>query len=585
MSTFGHFSSNADASVRQVALITKPEVLLQGFRIGLPLEMETFVDGPGLSTYIWSTGSWRSNEKSPMELWTRCNHSVCPGGHHDKYISRGASPHWSASCCSGNLFMLFDGFGRRELEAFQQLGEKGFFQNLHVGIASCFIKNPRPEEMVPHLTRPVGGGLSLLQQSLDVWCRLRLGAEGPQALSRRSAGITFCVEHRRSGAQRRGKDGVKVWPQARSRCFKKNLADVIQRHTGWSPTTCNADITLVVSIKRDLVLFGLKLPKIFVSASPRQGPVLVREWLLATECPAKPDSRRSTKESKVCQLRGALRTAKIEVEQTQCELAWSRVASIPLPVCAGDFRLCQLEHDDAVFNFFSQLVCESCTDHRIDLHCSSFRPAPMLVVSRIEVVINPRLIKAYHAKMEEIQGLRSQGCSSIPPLAKLKIPDRKGSAPSLNYNEHFLFHGCPSAAVEEIVRYGFDPRRGGESAGKMFGLATYMALNASKADIYTEPFPTLRLPRQADRRLFIARALLGEAYRATAATPTATRPPDGSDGRPLDSVWADVRGNGGAVDHAEAMIYDKGQAYPEMLVTYSHRATCGCAECSKRPAF
>merc|ERR1712107_467201 len=115
----------------------------------------------------------------------------------------------------------------------------------------------------------------------------------------------------------------------------------------------------------------------------------------------------------------------------------------------------------------------------------------------------------------------------------------------------------------------------------MFGLATYLAANASKADIYTE-LSSDRLGRHAKRKLIVAQAVLGESYRAEMSMPEATRPPDDAGGRAFDSVWADVRSSGGAVDHLEVMLYDKGQAYPLAVATYQHASECVCAECHKR---
>ena len=54
--------------------------------------------------------------------------------------------------------------------------------------------------------------------------------------------------------------------------------------------------------------------------------------------------------------------------------------------------------------------------------------------------------------------------------------------------EHFLLHGASADVIDEMCRDGFDPRRGGEGVGTLFGVATYLAANASKADIYTESF-------------------------------------------------------------------------------------------------
>merc|ERR1712194_824801 len=102
------------------------------------------------------------------------------------------------------------------------------------------------------------------------------------------------------------------------------------------------------------------------------------------------------------------------------------------------------------------------------------------------------------------------------------------------------------------------------------------------ADAYTESRSN-RLKQGAIRRMIIARALFGESHRTTKSMANAIRPPEGDDGRPLDSVWADCRTQGGAVDHFEIMLYDRGQAYPEVIVSYIHSPWCKCAECSKRP--
>merc|ERR1712224_331793 len=148
----------------------------------------------------------------------------------------------------------------------------------------------------------------------------------------------------------------------------------------------------------------------------------------------------------------------------------------------------------------------------------------------------------------------------------------------MGFNEHFLFHGARPEVLDEICKGGFDPRRVGEQVGKLFGVATYLTPNASKADTYTESFVN-RLPKTAQRKVIIARALLGEAHCTMTRMSDATRPPNGDDDRPLDSVWADMRTNGGIVDHIEVMLYDKGQAYPEAIVSYSHTPSCRCAEC------
>merc|ERR1712232_493551 len=122
-----------------------------------------------------------------------------------------------------------------------------------------------------------------------------------------------------------------------------------------------------------------------------------------------------------------------------------------------------------------------------------------------------------------------------------------------------------------------DPRRAGESAGKLFGFATYLAPHASKADIYTDIGNRTR--RFSPRQIIITRALLGRSYRTLAPMSKAMRPPDHRGGWVYDSVWADSRFNGGCVDSVEVMLYEKSQACPIAVVSYIHVDSCACAEC------
>eukprot|EP00927_Polykrikos_kofoidii_P010178 TRINITY_DN14308_c0_g1_i1.p1 TRINITY_DN14308_c0_g1~~TRINITY_DN14308_c0_g1_i1.p1 ORF type:complete len:160 (+),score=12.13 TRINITY_DN14308_c0_g1_i1:110-589(+) len=148
-------------------------------------------------------------------------------------------------------------------------------------------------------------------------------------------------------------------------------------------------------------------------------------------------------------------------------------------------------------------------------------------------------------------------------------------------DEDFLFHGSPLDTVDDICRSGFDPRRAGEFVGRMFGVASYFAVNSSKADVYTGS-STSRLQRQAERRLLVVRAVLGEPHHAKEPMKKSTRPPDDCDGQALGYVVAERRIEGGAVDHTEVMIYDKGQALPVAIVTYVHQKECACAACHRR---
>lgn len=264
------------------------------------------------------------------------------------------------------------------------------------------------------------------------------------------------------------------------------------------------------------------------------------------------------------------------------QYSWHLASKLNWPSHYSEFHVRALSEECPVFAFFAYLVKKSCCSHRRELGLPDFCPPPELQVRQVDVVSNPRLTKQYLTFLEHLEGLRHEtGCGQVAALADMKLP-ASCICTTTDLNEHFLFHGATLEVVNEICRAGFDPRRGGEGVGHMFGIATYLALNASKADIYTEDL-TAKLPRGAERKLIVVRAALGEAHRTVEKTPKAHRPPDDVNGRALDSVWADSRQNGGCVDHVEVMSYDRGQAIPVAIVTYAHSDACSCAECLKRP--
>ena len=137
--------------------------------------------------------------------------------------------------------------------------------------------------------------------------------------------------------------------------------------------------------------------------------------------------------------------------------------------------------------------------------------------------------------------------------------------------------------IEKICKGGFNPQRGGEATGKLFGVASYFAANSSKSDDYTEERSN-KLPKCSSRTLVVARVALGEAFRATQPLQSATRPPDDDEGVEFDSVWAEKRDAGGCVDHIEVMTYSEAQALPVALIDYKHKDICTCAFCRRRPS-
>jgi len=219
--------------------------------------------------------------------------------------------------------------------------------------------------------------------------------------------------------------------------------------------------------------------------------------------------------------------------------------------------------------------------HRQSRKSDVWEAAPILEIRRVEAIFNPRLQRKYELELSDIQGkLQGQSCTELPELKNNRI---SANTFDDDCREYFLLHGAPKSKVHGITTGGLDPRRGGESTGNLFGHASYLALNASKADLYTDE--DLRNPetRKCDeRQIVIIRAALGNCYRTKGTMSNSLHPPYADDGKPMDSVMAETRENGGVVDHLEVMLYSQSQMLPVAVVTYKHVPTCVCALCKRR---
>ncbi|CAK0905382.1 unnamed protein product [Prorocentrum cordatum] len=180
----------------------------------------------------------------------------------------------------------------------------------------------------------------------------------------------------------------------------------------------------------------------------------------------------------------------------------------------------------------SHIVVSTVARHRADYLSAVYCDPPQLDVIQVRSVVNPRLQKSYLAKLENIEGKRRrQGtCSPIAALSHLKVPVNMHD---FDLNEHFLFHGAVRSTLEQICKGGFNPQRGGEATGKLFGTASYFAANSSKSDDYTEERAN-PLAKNATRTLIVSRVALGESFRTADPMQGATRPPDNDDGVDFD---------------------------------------------------
>eukprot|EP00929_Paragymnodinium_shiwhaense_P089055 TRINITY_DN49314_c0_g1_i1.p1 TRINITY_DN49314_c0_g1~~TRINITY_DN49314_c0_g1_i1.p1 ORF type:complete len:680 (+),score=75.13 TRINITY_DN49314_c0_g1_i1:169-2208(+) len=235
------------------------------------------------------------------------------------------------------------------------------------------------------------------------------------------------------------------------------------------------------------------------------------------------------------------------------------------------------------FKAVSRIFLSAVTKHRTSLGSRKWCDPPFLEIVRVEQVINNHLSDAYALARQRVAQAKPDGCTAIADIATPSLGRMVRAFPNLN--EHLLFHGCSHSTADLIAKYGFDPQRGGQNAGKMFGVASYFADVVSKSDFYTAcaDCPTRGcLHRSAVRCIVAARVLLGSSFLARNPLPTQTKAPDDSDGRPHDSVSAATRASGGSTDHREYMIYRHDQALPLFLVFYRHCQECRCKDCQYR---
>ncbi|KAI8484075.1 hypothetical protein Bbelb_381930 [Branchiostoma belcheri] len=203
-----------------------------------------------------------------------------------------------------------------------------------------------------------------------------------------------------------------------------------------------------------------------------------------------------------------------------------------------------------------------------------------IVVHNLQRIENPRLYYKYAAHRQEFCYRAAEegffrppeppiatGVLNTPVLNNLLVPE---------INEHFLFHGTKPERVEAIIAGGLDFRMSGQG---MFGRGIYFAENSTKADQYTDWIwqRGKEEGRKDTKTMFLVRVTLGRLFVGPddGTARDFTRPPctthgcarfDCSHVERFDSVI------GGTSKHKmfrEYVIYDRFQAYPEYVITYS----------------
>ena len=161
----------------------------------------------------------------------------------------------------------------------------------------------------------------------------------------------------------------------------------------------------------------------------------------------------------------------------------------------------------------------SMVKHRVSSRSGCWCCAPRVSVTRICELFHADKQQEYEQARRARCARGDNDCTRIHGMTAMKCevpPYWK------DMNEYLLYHGTSFRKAEGILQTGFDPQRGGDMTGSMFGKGTYFAQNASKSDLYTtckecasDNFKECR-HAQGERCILVARVLLGESFVETA---------------------------------------------------------------------
>jgi hypothetical protein len=270
----------------------------------------------------------------------------------------------------------------------------------------------------------------------------------------------------------------------------------------------------------------------------------------------------------------------LEAQLTQMCLRSFRTLEQPADGCVTSRSIVsRLTVEDPRFKILRDSFLQSIRSHRKNYRSDEWCELAQLEIDSIDLVENPHLTQKFLTRRREL----------VQALSPHEPTDLKIDALLLDgsLRDYLLYHGAEGSIVERICTKGFDPQRGGENAGKMFGVGAYFAENASKADFYAIPDPD-RSP-QGQRATLVTRVLLGDAFRASKETieklpertlnnyTHAPRKPGSIDH--YDSVCGLRRNENGLVDHREYVVYKDDQALPLAVIRYRHLKQCKCNNC------
>ena len=237
--------------------------------------------------------------------------------------------------------------------------------------------------------------------------------------------------------------------------------------------------------------------------------------------------------------------------------------------------------DAGIAAFVAQLLQETATEHRrSNDRDSPVCHRPKLVLDGVDLVFDRARSARFVLSLS--QAAASDPPADLNPLLRLRsgADPAAGCVGALLRRAVLLWHGSDNRSVEGIVEDGVRLAHTGRGSGSMFGRGFYLAEHASKADLYCGSRPHAR--PDAAMKMLLCAVGLGRAH--TARKPLRDMPVPkipGPNGGCVtyDSVVAESRAGGGAVDHREYAVFSEQQALPVAVVAYHHDRACRCSRC------
>eukprot|EP00759_Apiculatamorpha_spiralis_P029870 PhF_6_TR31821/c0_g1_i1/m.47017 len=225
---------------------------------------------------------------------------------------------------------------------------------------------------------------------------------------------------------------------------------------------------------------------------------------------------------------------------------------------------CELSPTDPAYQWIVDSIEKSCVastlgsgrDQTVRMSYSK------LQVARVYRIENHTLWKMYATRREVIREKNSQRTLDFE-AERLPIPLPPTGTLDATVNEAYLWHGTKPQVVRLITEGGFDERVC--ALNGLFGAGVYFAMNSSKSDQYTTPWPESD-PINGKYTLVMSRVVLGYAFPTNQGREKERRPPKIG---MTEELYDSVIGQTDVVKYREFIVYDRTQAYPEYVVEYN----------------